>query len=580
MSFLLYGNTISGDFVYDDQYLDHLREFNQIWQVWRQPFLADDLTAGLFRPLTSFSFALNFALFGSSPISFHIINIILNGIVTFLVFLLSQKLFSHWVLSLFIALFYAFLPIHSEAVANIKSREEILAACFGILSWLVLISATEGKRINYLKVCLSSLLFILAVLSKELIIALPVLFVLILIFRKKFNWLNLGKIIAIFIFITSLYMIWRFLILGEYAFGRDKNFFVINPLSLTDFVTRIWTSFKIAFIYISKTFIPWNLSAAYHYKELTPINNIFESWQAMGGLIFLIVLFGLAVMKRLRNSPIGVGALTFLVSYLVISKIIFKEGDILAERWMYFPSIGLSFIGGFLLYFFFIKFIKIKWLGIAALVTILLIYSGVLINRNLVWLSEESLFKSMVKDAPLSVHGHQLLAQWYLERNLLNEAKKETEVAFNIYQDHPPLLNTMGNIALEEGDFKLAEEMFLKAIKIAPEVTTAYQNAANLYYKTGQYEKAEKVLEYLVTHWTKPRIGDYMDYALVLAKLGKYQTSLEVINRKLMPPTNPRVKLLLAINYYKLGNIEEAKKYFDWDSSLSEEEKLKILQEF
>jgi hypothetical protein len=349
ISLFLYGNSIKGDFVYDDAVYvnrEDLRQPESLLQVWIQPTIPHTVDSGIFHPITSFTFTLNFLAFGKSPISFHVVNIVLNGIVVFLVFLLSYRLFGNIPMAIFISVLYAFMPIHTEAVANIKSRDEILAALFGVWAWIVFINATENEnKINYRLVWLSATLFVAAVLSKELIIILPILFVTALITRKKLGLIDLARISGIFFILGITYMVWRWGVLGPYAFGKDLSFFAINPLASAPFFPRIFTAFQIAFIYISKTLVPWNLSASYHFNQLPLVTNLFHSWQAILGLVLLLLLMFLVIFKKTRTTTIGLGAITFLVPYAVISKIIFKSGDILAERWMYFPSLGLCNAG-------------------------------------------------------------------------------------------------------------------------------------------------------------------------------------------------------------------------------------------
>ena len=103
LSFLLYGNSLKGDFVYDDHFFAdraELRSPAYLFKVWTEPYLPQHIASGLYRPLTVFSFALNFIIFGNSPLSFHVVNILLNGAVIFLVFLLVFKLFKNKTLAL------------------------------------------------------------------------------------------------------------------------------------------------------------------------------------------------------------------------------------------------------------------------------------------------------------------------------------------------------------------------------------------------------------------------------------------------------------------------------------------------
>lgn len=585
LSFLLYGNTIPGDFVYDDAFFAdraELREPAQLQKVWSEPMLPGNPASGLFRPLTTFSFGLNFVLFGESPASFHVINIVLNGVVIFLLFLLANKLFKDPLLAFCITLLYAFLPIHTEVVASIKSRDEILAALFSVAAWLSFLRATKNteKGIDYRFVSLSAVLFLLAVLSKELIIVLPALFLIVFWLRRKPPLRHLAQIAVMFALVIAVYLGWRFIALGEYAFGKEEVYYIINPLIEEDFWVRIWTAFEIAFMYVGKTYVPWNLSATYHYSHLMPVLNIFLSWQALLGLLTLVTLITLSVWEKTRTTAFGIGALTFLIPYSIFSKLIFKGGDILAERWMYTPSIGLSFIGGFVIY---ALYKRKPLVGALVFIAILSIYASILIPRNTVWLSEENLYTSMIRSAPKSIQGYQALAFAYEKQGRIDEARALAETGFSIYKEHPPLLNTMGTIAITDEDYGRAEELLLRATEIAPDDAMAYKNLARLYYITGDYERSEELLKYLVNKWRVPRAEDVIDYALVLAKRGKYRESIEIINQRLdleRALDNPKVRLVLAVDYYKLGQLKKAEQYFNAVPDLSYEEMIQGIEGF
>jgi len=136
LSFILYSNTIKGGFVLDDSFFTdrvELRSAPYIPQLFFEPVLPFNVSSGIYRPLTYASFSLNYVLFGESPVSFHIVNVLLNGIVAFLVFVISFKLFKNIPLSICVFLLFSFFPIHSEVVANIKSRDELLGALFVFL---------------------------------------------------------------------------------------------------------------------------------------------------------------------------------------------------------------------------------------------------------------------------------------------------------------------------------------------------------------------------------------------------------------------------------------------------------------
>lgn len=540
VSFALYSNTLHGDFVYDDLFFvrrAELRDPGALLRVWLESYLPNNQTAVAYRPLPMFTFSLNYVFFGESSVSFHAVNIFLNGITIFLLFLVIWKIFHRRIVAIFTAFFYAFLPIHTEAVAFIKARDDILATLFGLLAWVVFLKATEKEKLNPWLVLLSSLVWVLAILGKEIAIVMPALFLLVFWIREQASLRLMITVASLFIPATLGYFALRFMILGEQFLTRDFVYFLFDPIRYADLTTRLWTAFKILFIYVSKTFVPIHLSATYTYNHLKLVSNPFDSPETITGVLLLGGLLFLVIHKRTRKT-LGIGALMFLVPYLMLSKFFVQLSEIASEKWMYLPSIGLSLIAGFIFYS---LFRYKKWLGIVAFVIVLALYTPILIKRNFVWASQEALFTSMAKDAPDSAFARYSLAQMYYEQHKFDEAKAELAEALKIYQDYAPFMNLVGMLALKEGRNDIADRAFQRSIELKPNEAAA----------------------------------------LLLTQRGRYQESLDLI-RTMDPRLKKRsdVTFLLALNYYKLGMLEEAKKYFHWDPSKSEEEKMRILEDF
>lgn len=527
LSFALYGNTIGGEFVYDDIFFTQrvdLRDPGHLGKVWLEPYFLHDRTVASYRPLSLFSFSLNYVLFGESPKSFHVTNILLNGIVMFLVFLLAVKLFRNPLLAFFSALFYAFLPIHTDAVALIKARDDIFATLFSLLSWIIFLKAVDQKRSPKLLI-LSSFLWVAAVLSKEIALFMPALFLLAYWIQKRPKIGGLFKVGSYFLFAAFIYLSMRLISLGDNVFVKDYVYFVLDPLREADFATRILTSFKIAFIYISKTFVPFNLSTTYSYNHLKLVSIFFQSWEVWLGILFLASLILLAIYKKTRTSALGIGALAFLVPYAIVSKFFVQLSEIASEKWMYLPSVGLSFIAGFAIY----SLYKCsRWLCIVVLVIILAIYAQTIINRNGIWLNATTLGEGMVRDAPDSAFAHFTLSDAYYRQGKFENAKAEIGKSLSIYEDYAPSMHLVALIALEEGNYVIAEKAIEKATKLRSELPENYELQA-----------------------------------LIFLKKGKYQESLDLIGKlpkRIQEQQN--VVFLIAVNYYKLGKIDEAKNIF------------------
>jgi protein O-mannosyl-transferase len=132
VSLLVYANTLANRFVYDDEIY-----------VFRNPDVIRPTLTGLFeankfvnvfRPVTFATFALNWAVGGPHPFGFHLINVCLHAAVVLLLYLVLRTLLDAVqkgkTIALVAALLYAAHPIHTEAVAWVTGRSELLAAGF------------------------------------------------------------------------------------------------------------------------------------------------------------------------------------------------------------------------------------------------------------------------------------------------------------------------------------------------------------------------------------------------------------------------------------------------------------------
>lgn len=556
ISFSLYGNTIKGDFVGDDVYFSdrpELRQISNLPKIFLEPIDIDSPNPTLYRPLTVLTFSLNYILFGESPISFHIVNIVLNGLAGFLIYIVVKELFRSDILAIFTAVIFLFLPIHTEAVANIKGREELLATVLILISWILFMRK---------KFFLSASVWFLAVLAKEFMITTPAIFLLALFLKEKKDIRNLARVALLFVpFLISALSL-RYIVLGEYAFGKDNLTFVVNPLQQAPVMIRIFTAFKLAFYYIVKTFIPHNLSATYSYNHLALVTNLSASWEGVLGLLLLGALLVCLLVKKVRQGPIAVGSLIFLVSYSIFSKFIFAGGDYFAERWMYFPSLGLVMILAGILN----KF-KVR-VEVLIVLIICLIYASIVIPRNKVWLAEKNLAESLVKDAPDSVRARTVYTQYLLSQGDFKKAKEQIDEGMKIYSQHPRLLELASVEAFYRGDYRLAKEYSLIAVDMIrpPGANTAYIIYALVLSKERKYEESLEIVDKIL-EMTPAR-------PLIKKKSG------EDIFEMRYPKDNPGIKFVKAVNYYKLGQIEEAKKYFDWNPDLTEEEKIELIEDF
>lgn len=512
LGFFVFFNGLNGEFIHDDLLVLSHSFFSQpakIFGFFGQPYFEDFEQAGLYRPLTQITFGLNFLL-DFSPFGFHFINIILHIANSFLVFLFLKRLTDKRNFALIAALLFLVLPIHVEAVTSIVGRAELLLFLFGasaILLWF------DSKFI------LSALSLLLALFSKETAVAVPaIIFLLSRHYRRSWQWLGY-QVVAM-----ALYFILRIAILGEYAF-KTKVEFIFNPLAHFSFFERLFTALKILTLYVLKVFVPYRLSADYSYDQIPVIKNLFFSPLALLGLVILaLMIWAVYRIFRRRDISVFVWALIFfLPPYLVVSNLIFPTGTIMAERLMYFSSLGAVMILALGLERLF-KFSRN--FGLIVLSGLMIVYVFLTINQNRVWASREALLTHNFKKSPNSVVAKTEFGILVLERDR-ELAKRLSLEVYEKYPDYIQNLNLRAAIEVQDGNFREAEKFLERALELRPKHQNTLQNLSRVYFTLGKYQEAEKTLKILVSEYGGQ--GNVIFYALVQSKNGHFDEGRQTL---------------------------------------------------
>lgn len=182
---LLYVNTIPNDYSLDDVYVTNgnpqvAKGFSGMVDIFTSFYEnREGFTYG-YRPVVKSSFAMEYELWGFNPHLSHLVNAILYALLAFIIYRVSLIVFkreSHQFVVLLTAFFIA-IPLHTETVASLKNRDELLACLFAFGSALFLINANEGKK-HILNLSLGILMLLLALLSKlsalPMVIIIPLL---------------------------------------------------------------------------------------------------------------------------------------------------------------------------------------------------------------------------------------------------------------------------------------------------------------------------------------------------------------------------------------------------------------------
>ncbi|XP_047722122.1 protein O-mannosyl-transferase TMTC1 isoform X2 [Prionailurus viverrinus] len=157
-SCLCYGRSLQGEFVHDDVWAivnnPDVRPGAPLrWGIFTNDFwgkgMAENTSHKSYRPLCVLTFKLNVFLTGMNPFYFHAVNVILHCLVTLvLMYTCDKAVFRNRRLAFATALLFAVHPIHTEAVAGIVGRADVLACLLFLLAFLSYNRSVDQRHVG------------------------------------------------------------------------------------------------------------------------------------------------------------------------------------------------------------------------------------------------------------------------------------------------------------------------------------------------------------------------------------------------------------------------------------------------
>jgi Tfp pilus assembly protein PilF len=517
---LAYGNSLGNGFAFDDavmiehnalitraEYLPRLLT-SDYWAGRRDPSEHVQWRSGLYRPLVLASFALNYAVGRLDPFGYHLLNVLLHILVTWLVFSLAlQAGFTVGSATVGAALF-AVHPVHTEAVTGIVGRAELLMAVgvLGSLWW-----ANRGR------IGPSVLSFAAGLLSKEQAVVLPVLLVLNDVctgnsIAARSSWkelvLGVGGRYGWHVLALASYLLVRALMLGRLQ--PPPVLFLDNPIAHVDGYTQVLSAVKVAGLYLALFVWPAVLSADYSYDAIPIARSLGEP-----GVILATVawgsLLGLAcwAFKRDRRPAFCVGLL--VMTFVPVSNMVIPIGTMMGERLFYLPSAGLCLLLGLV----WERCVlwedrdrlqrqcvaRAKLIRFGAGGTLLLICLGLLVRtalRNRDWADTESLFRSAAQAVPTSAKAKAVLGDQALAKGEWEQALRQYQTATDLYPAYTRSEVTinlhLGMLFMKLGRWPEATEAFERAVVLDPESSGTQYHLGIAYAAQASLAKAEAAL--------------------------------------------------------------------------------------
>ncbi|MFY9288590.1 MAG: hypothetical protein WAO98_08835, partial [Alphaproteobacteria bacterium] len=409
----VYSNVYSGEFLFDDETLILRNQFIvgqlPLSELWTSSAGAGaGIVNNFYRPLQILLYVLVNELFGLSAPAFHALNVGLHLANALLVYTLGTRLGFKPIGVFLASLIWALHPLHTEAVTYMSATADTLHVTFCLIALLIMLPDFSLRRVLW-----ACFLFILALLSKETSVVLPLLastciFLLSPKRLKPKTYLELWPL-------WVLGLVFAFIRLFVLDFQKHDTSFETNPiLSIYagDIMVRIYTALSALPHYFSLLLYPVGL----HYERQFPIT--IDPWRLDVMLGFAIVAIAVAQIvwgRGKRGLPISWAILWFISAHSLNAGVIMRLNALFLEHWMYLPSIGLCLgLGQSLAQLFEKKKYK-KMSGQVAVIAILLAaLLGILTYRqNFIWQNAFTFYPNILKYKEPSVRALNNLAKAY-----------------------------------------------------------------------------------------------------------------------------------------------------------------------
>ncbi len=366
-AFALYWNTLPYEYVLDDKIVISENNYTKkgisgVKDIFTtesfQGYFGEQkdlIVGGRYRPLSIVSFAIEYQFFGLNPKVGHFGNILLYALTGLLIFrILSLLLYRPlegrylWLVGVpFLStLFFIFHPIHTEVIANIKGRDEIMSM-LGSLSALFF-ALRYLKKTNYTNLLAMSLSMFLASMSKENAVTWLAIIPMSMWVFTKATKKDYFQIILWLTIPVAGYLLIRYQVIGYFlSSGKEITNIMNNPFYGMSGNEKFATIFYTLLQYIKLLIFPHPLTHDYYPYQI-PIMNWSNIWVLVSVLLHIaLTIFGLYATYKKKLS--GYAILFYLITLSIVSNLPFTVGTFMNERFIYVSSLGFCLLSAHLI---------------------------------------------------------------------------------------------------------------------------------------------------------------------------------------------------------------------------------------
>ena len=497
-----YFNTFGNSFHYDDEHSilenPHIRSLGNVPSYLVDPGAFSGLTeARMYRPLLLVTYALNYAVGGYEPFGYHLVNLVLHLANALLVWRLALVL-NDGRGGVLAALVFLLHPVMSEPVNYISSRSSLLATLFFLLAMLLLV---RDNRTSTTGLIWSGVAYAAALGSKSIAISwLPIAAVYLWLWSRGKSW----RMWALPVIVSISYAALTRSIVADAVLAPVRS----HPVQWA-------TQIKAAAFYLWTVIMPSRLSVEpqFHLSGFDPAVPL-----------ALLLLFSLAVLawRSCRHNPlIALGVTWFFVALAPSSLVPLYV--LVNEHRLYLPMVGVALLASAL---------ATRYRGRPAVAGLfLLILLTLTVQRNRVWIDEETLWADAVAKGPEMARPYANLGKSYLEQGRNEDAARVSYRAIEIDPTLEKAYYNLGTAHLNQGEPELAISHYQRALELRPDLFEARNNLGNALQELGRLQEAVEAYEAAIE--LLPRAQVYHNMGGALLRLGDVERAIGQFRRAL-----------------------------------------------
>ncbi len=495
---------------------------------------------GPYQPVSWMTYGLDYLIWGMDPFGYHLTNVLLHSANAAIFYLLCLRLFDAdggpaplarktglRLSAAFAALFFSLHPLRTESVAWVTERRDVLSGLFYLLTLLLYLSPRAsggGKAPASVSRVPPLAVFLLALLSKAIVVTLPVALVILDIFLLKRLppdprrwldpeyrpvWLEKAPSFALSLFFGVVGYI------GQASAGALVSLRKAGPAA------RAAQAFFSAGLYLWKTLIPVKLVPFYKFS------GGLSSWRSLLGGAAALAITVYAV-KSLRRLPALAAVWAFyLITLAPVSGIVKFGEQAAADRYTYLPCLGFAALAGLAL----LSGLNrpgraAKKAAVLSACLIVLLFGRLSWAQEKIWRDSESLWKYIISINPGIEFVRTNLAAVLTGQGKLDEAVYQCGEALRINPGYESAHNNLGVALARQGKTGEAIKNYQEALRLKPGYTEVFNNLGNAFAAQGDLAEAER--NYRSALLLNPGYANaHNGLGAVLARQGKREEAVE-----------------------------------------------------